>query len=101
MRRKRFPWLSRIYLVLVSAAFLDLILLIALSFHIGGDAINGKIECGKYYVWGYRYQDHIKGFTEVSRAVFELSRWQVYSVWATWSATLLGTFLYKRLPPAD
>lgn len=93
--------LSRIYFVLVIVALLDFSFLFALSFCIGGDAVNGKIENGKYYVWGAGYQYPDKGFHEVSRAVFDFSRWQVYSVWASWLVMLLGTVLYKRLPPGD
>ncbi len=93
--------LSRIYLVLVIVALLDFIFLFALSFYIGGDAVNGKIENGKYFVWGAGHQYPDKGFHEVSRAVFDFSRWQVYSVWASWSFMLLGTVLYKRLPSGD
>ena len=79
-RRKMYPLLSRFYLVVVIVALLDFILLFAVSSYIGGDAVNGKIENGKYYVWGYRYQDRVKGFTEVSRSFFDFSKWQVYSV---------------------
>jgi hypothetical protein len=85
----------------VIVALLDFVLLFAASFCIGGDAVNGKIENGKYYVWGYRHQGGVKGFTEVSRAVYDFSRWQVYSVWATWSVMLLGSVLYKRLPSGE
>src|SRR5579871_1106735 len=100
-RRKKFPLLSRIYLGLVIAALLDFIFLIALSLYIGGDAINGKTENGKYFVWGQNYHFGPKGYTEVSRAVYDFSKWQVYSVWATWSVMLLGTVLYKKLPSGD
>jgi hypothetical protein len=96
-----YPLLSRLYLAVVVLALLDFILLIAASFYIGGDAVNGKIENGKYYVWGYQYHDGVKGFHEVSRTVFDYSRWQVYSVWSIWSVMLLGTVLYKRLPSGD
>jgi hypothetical protein len=96
-----YPSLSRLYVALVIVALLDFIFLFALSVYIGGDAVNGKIENGKYLVWGYNYHSGVKGYTEVSRAVYDFSKWQVYSVWATWSAMFLGTVLYKRLPSGD
>ncbi len=96
-----YPLLSKLYLVVVMLALLDFILLFAFSIYIGGDAVNGKIENGKYYVWGYKYQDGVKGFHEVSRTIFDYSKWQVYSVGATWTVMLLGTVLYKRLPTGD
>jgi hypothetical protein len=100
-RRKMYPLLSRIYFVLVTVALLDFIFLIALSFYIGGDAVNGKIENGKCLVWGYNHHNGTKGYTEVSRPVYDFSKWQVYSVLATWSVMLLGAALYKRLPSGD
>ena len=96
-----YPLLSRFYLILVIVALLDFIFLLGLSFYIGGDAVNGKIENGKYFVWGYNYHNGAKGYTEVSRGVYDFSKWQVYSVGATWSVMLLSTFLYNRLPPRD
>jgi hypothetical protein len=100
-RRKMYPVLSRLYFFLVTVALLDFIFLFALTFYIGGDAVNGKIENGKYLVWGYNRHDGTKGYTEVSRAVYDFSKWQVYSVWMTWSVMLLGTVLYRRLPSGD
>lgn len=96
-----YPLLSRLYLALVIVALLDFIFLFALSFFIGGDAVNGRIENGKYFVWGYNYHNGVKGYTEVSPGVYDFSKWQVYSVWATWSVMLVGTVLYNRLPSGD
>jgi hypothetical protein len=100
-RKKIYPLLSKLYLALVIVGLLNFFLFLAATFYIGGDAVNGKVENGKYYVWGYRYHDGAKGFTQVSRGVFEYSRWHVYSVWVTWSAMIVGTVLYKRLRIAD
>jgi hypothetical protein len=44
---------------------------------LGGDAVNGKIEDGRYYV-----ADHGK-LTEVSRAAFTYSRIHCYTIFVT------------------
>ena len=44
---------------------------------IGGDAVGGKVEDGKYYV-----SSHGK-YTEVSESVYRYSRLHTYSVWVT------------------
>ena len=51
---------------------------------IGGDAVNGRIVNGRYYV-----ASHGK-YTEVSKAVFTYSRYHVYSVWVTHSVGILA-----------
>ncbi len=96
-----YPLLSKLYLAVVIVGLLNFFLFVAGTFYIGGDAVNGKVENGKYYVWGYRHHDGVKGFTEVSRPVFDYSRWHVYSVWGSWAAMILGGVLYKRLPSGD
>ena len=56
---------------------------------IGGDAVNGKVENGKYYV-----SEHGRD-TEVSRSVFEYSRFHAHFVWVTHPLALIGIlFLY-------
>lgn len=100
-RRKMYQLLSMLYLVVVIVGLLNFLLFLAGTFYIGGDAVNGEVANGKYYVWGYRYSDGFKGFSEVSRSVFEYSRWHVYSVWASFSIMMIGTFLYKRPPTGD
>ena len=96
-----YPLLSKLYFVVVLLALLNFFLFEVGSFYIGGDAVNGKVENGKYYVWGYQHHDGVKGFHEVSRAVFSYSRWHVYSVIVIWTVMLLGTVLYKRLPAGE
>ncbi|HWG18951.1 MAG TPA: hypothetical protein VG225_00390 [Terracidiphilus sp.] len=96
-----YPVLSKLYLAVVIVGLLNFFVFVAGTFYIGGDAVNGKVQNGRYYVWGYRYHDGVKGFTEVSRPVFDYSRWHVYTVWATWTVMILGGVLYSRLPAGD
>lgn len=57
---------------------------------IGGDAVNGKAEGGKYFV-----ANHGK-YTEVSRETFEYSRRHVYSVWFTHLVGMLAMAIIVR-----
>ena len=58
-----------------------------ISLSIGGDAINGKTEGGKFYLGEHgRYK-------EVSSSVFEYSRIHTYSVWVTHPLAMFGAFL--------
>ena len=56
-------------------AWLNFAAFIFISLWIGGDAVSGRIEDGKYYVRN-RHQ-----YTEVSRQVFLYSKYHVYLVW--------------------
>lgn len=76
-------------------ALLNFLLFVAGTFYFGGDAVNGKIEAGRYYLWGYH--NGTKGYTEVSYRIFEYSRWHVYSVWVTWPLMLVASFVSQRI----
>jgi len=54
---------------------------------IGGDAVNGKTAGGRYYVSEHGHD------TEVSRSVFEYSRFHAHSVWVTHPLAMVGIFL--------
>ena len=49
---------------------------ILIAILIGGDAINGHAESGRYYL---AMHGHL---TQVSRSVFEYSRWHTYLLWS-------------------
>ena len=63
----------------------------------GGDALNGKVSGDKYYLWGYGYHMGAKGFHQVSRAVFNYSRWHTYSNMVTWPVMLVAGFIAERI----
>lgn len=65
----------------------------AVAFRLGGDAVNGKAENGRYYLHGKLSGSAGKGYTEVSEAVFNYSKWHVYSIFLTWPVMLAGNFL--------
>jgi hypothetical protein len=81
-------WLRAILII----AFINFISFWIISVANGGDALNGKMEDGKFFVANHgRY-------TEVSRVFFELNRIQSISVWVTHSCALLGVvwFVWRR-----
>lgn len=88
-------WLPTLCHTIMIVGFVNLVLFVAGTFYVGGDAWNGKIEDQKYYVWGY-HNGH-KGYTEVSRGVFEYSRWHVYSLMVTWPFVLVAGFAAERV----
>ena len=70
-------------------------LVLGWTFYLGGNAVKGKIEAGRYYVGGY--QHGAKGYSEVSHAAFNYSKWHAYSVIVTWPFMILACFLYERI----
>jgi hypothetical protein len=69
---------------------------VALANHLGGDAVNGKIDGGRYYLWGNHWND-AKTYREVSRGVFEYSKWHAYSLFMTWPVMIVGGILLERM----
>ena len=79
--KKRIPpsWL-RAYEIFLSIMAINFVLFFIGSFILGGDAINGHIEDGKYYL---RMKEQL---TEVSESVFMYSKYHSLSV--IWSFSL-------------
>jgi hypothetical protein len=98
-RRKLMSRVSRVLrkltIVATIVGLLDFLLFLAGAFYFGGDAWNGKAEAGRYFLWGYH--NGTKGYIEVSRAVFDYSKWHVYSVMVTWTLMLLAGFASSRI----
>ena len=59
--------------ILALAVFLNLVSWAAFCMTQGGDALNGKVENGRYYLGSH------SRFTEVSAAKYHFSRWQTVS----------------------
>ncbi len=51
---------------------------------LGGDAANGKEEAGHYFL-----AEH-GSLTEVSKSIFDYSRFHAYSVWITHRLAIIG-----------
>src|SRR5262245_55965390 len=99
----RWPWLSLeslggmslrgakcVAVVLGCVAILNFLSFVAAAAVLGGDAVNGKTDGQKYYLSSHGH------FTEVSRSVFEYSRFHAYSVWVTHPLAFIGGYIYMR-----
>ena len=86
--------LRKLFFTAVILGVLNLALFVIGTFYLGGNAIKGKIEAGKYYVWGYHRG--IKGYAEVSHTCFVYSEWHGKSVIVTWPFMILACFIYER-----
>jgi hypothetical protein len=80
----------RIYPVFVAITILNFVVFVGLALHLGGDAVNGKREGGRYYLSGYNVHTGTKGYTEVSSTVYRYSKWHVYSIFITWPLMMAG-----------
>jgi hypothetical protein len=87
--------LRKLCIVATIVGLLDFLLFLAGAFYFGGDAWNGKAEAGRYFLWGYH--NGTKGYIEVSKAVFDYSKWHVYSVMVTWTLMLMAGFASSRI----
>ncbi len=85
-RRKKMKILEAIVIV----GILNFLLFIVATIHDRGDALNGKVEGGRYYL---KNKIH---YTEVNQAVFMRSLFLGYSMAITFSAGFIaGIFLSK------
>jgi hypothetical protein len=91
---------TRVYPVFAVITIVNFIAFGAIAFYLGGDAGNGKVEGGRYYLFGMRAENGVKVYTEVSKAKFTYSKFHVYSVFITWPLLLIGgaanNYLKKR-----
>lgn len=85
----RHPALSIAHTAFCAATLVNFLVFAAVAFHIGGDALSGKIEGGQYYL-GYK-----GGYTAVSKHVFEYSEAHEISAMVTLPlAVLTGLLLH-------
>ncbi len=64
--------------------------------YIGGDAKNGEIKNGKYYVRGHFLRFPEGRNTEVSREVWIYSYLHSISIWPTVAAVIISTLILAR-----
>ncbi len=90
------PWLSssvkpmRVVLgILGLVVFLNLVSWLVFCVTQGGDALNGKIVDGRYYLGSHSH------YTEVSAAKYQFSRWQTISNMVTLPVVVGGSLLYE------
>lgn len=75
--QRKVPWtFASVVRAIAALAATNFLAFVAITFYLGGDALNGYVQNGHYFL-GL----HSNGpFTEVSRTVFNYSRWHALSV---------------------
>jgi hypothetical protein len=83
--------------LVIAVGLLNFMIFAAGAIYLGGDAVNGKAEGGRYYLFGVRAEAGRKVYTEVSEPVFAYSKWHVYSLFVTWPLVMAAGFArYKK-----
>ena len=75
-------------LVLLVFGFLNFALFVIGSLILGGDAVNGKVDDGQYFLGGKSVS------VEVSKAIWIYSYIHVVSVWITHPLAMIGGILF-------
>jgi hypothetical protein len=70
--------LSKLAVVVTVVGLLDSVSFSIGASYLGGDAVNVKIDGRRYYLYGPYHG--MKGYHEVSQAVFDYSKWHAYSL---------------------
>ncbi|HZW74452.1 MAG TPA: hypothetical protein VFF43_12940 [Caldimonas sp.] len=80
---------GKLFAVVAVFAILDFAAFAVTALVLGGDAINGKIEAGHFFLGSHGH------YTEVSEHVFTYSKWHAYSVFAAYALTFFGGLVLK------
>lgn len=84
-------------IIFTTITIVNFVIFVGVAFYLGGDAVNGKAEGGHYYLYGVRAENGHKVYTEVSEAVFNYSKWHVYSILVTWPLMMAAAVASKVL----
>jgi hypothetical protein len=68
-----------VVLLALAGSIINFVVFDVESSRLGGEAINGKVDAGRYFVGSHGQ------YTEVSREQFEWSKWRAHTTWATFS----------------
>jgi hypothetical protein len=82
--------------LMLAVGVLNFLIFVAGAIYLGGDAVNGKVEDGHYYLFGVRTESVRKVYTEVTEPVFTYSRWHVYSIFVTWPLVMAAALASNR-----
>jgi hypothetical protein len=100
MREMNQSWTKRVRTacwVVVALGMLNFVVFVAIATYLGGDAVNGKVEGGHYYLYGVRTDLGRKVYTEVDESVFNYSKRHVYSIFVTWPLVMASAFALNRI----
>ena len=87
--------LSKLAAVVTVVGLLDFVSFLIGASYLGGDAVNGKIDGGRDYLYGPHHG--MKAYHEVSQAVFYYSRWHAYSLIIIWPMMIVLGIAAKRV----
>jgi hypothetical protein len=90
---------NRILIWIIFLGLANFVSYTVMYWYIGGDAKNGVIRDGEYYVRGHHLRHHGGGFgveTEVRRAVWIYSYLHSISIWPTIAAVLVSMLILAR-----
>ena len=90
MTAERSPGIRRLCEVVVAIALGNFLVFFAVAVVIGGDAVNGHAEAGRFFL-----ASHGK-LTETTQAVFTYSRLHVYSLWITHPLGMLAGLFCRK-----
>jgi hypothetical protein len=80
------PKAIRLAKCLIVLCFANFATFVALSIYLGGDALNGHAQAGRYFLANHGV------LTEVSRTVFMYSKWHSYSLVVSLPVLLIALF---------
>jgi len=90
------PVFQKACAAIIFIGILNFAVFVIVASRLGGDALNGKVEGGHYYLYGVRTESGHKVYTEVSESVFTHSKWHVYSLLVTWPLVMAAGFTRSR-----
>jgi hypothetical protein len=82
--------MRRLAFTLVLIGIINFVSYVIIAMSLGGNAVSGKAEGNKFYL-----REHGR-YTEVSRLVYDYSRYHTYSVWITQPLAMFGVYLLYR-----
>ncbi len=83
--------LEKICRIIGVVTILNFLIFVVISIIIGGDAVNGHVEMGRYFLSNHGQ------LTEVSYPVFVYSKIHVYSLFVTFPAWLIASIIYWNI----
>lgn len=83
---------AALWVVIIGAA--NFAVFVGVAMYLGGDALNGKVEDGHYYL------TERGRYTEVSESVFEYSRVHAYTTLVSWPVVLISAYAASRIKKA-
>lgn len=87
---------NRILIWIIFLGLANFVSYTIMYWYIAGDAKNGEVRDGKYYVRGHHLRHRTGDLSEVSRPVWIYSYVHSISIWPTIAAVLLSMFILAR-----